>query len=81
MESKNIPCNTFVQKEHQGRIFIGTVRVYFADKRIKEIVVTNTIEIPDEKIINKIKVLSVAGLFSNAIRRIHIGESVGALFK
>ena len=37
--------------------------------------------LPNEKIINKIKVLSVAGLFANGIRRIYSGESVGALFK
>jgi ribose-phosphate pyrophosphokinase len=37
--------------------------------------------ISDEKMMNKIKVLSVARLFAEAIKRIHIGESVGALFE
>jgi len=50
------------------------------DSFIEKIVVTNTVEIPDEKIMSKIKVLSIAGLFANAIKRIHMGESVGALF-
>jgi ribose-phosphate pyrophosphokinase len=47
---------------------------------IREVVVTNTIPIPPEKRIDKIKVLSVAPLFAEAIRRIHTGESVSQLF-
>lgn len=47
---------------------------------IKEIVLTDTIPIPDEKRDHKITVLSVAPLFGEAIRRIHEGESLGALF-
>jgi ribose-phosphate pyrophosphokinase len=48
---------------------------------IKEIIVTNTIPLREEKKKNnKITVLSVAGLLSEAIRRIHFNESVSALF-
>ncbi len=47
---------------------------------IEEIVVTNTVDIPDEKRMDKLTVLSVADLLSKAIKRIHTGESVGALF-
>lgn len=49
---------------------------------IKEIVVANTISLSDEKKkkCNKIKVLSVAGLLSEAVRRIYYNESVSALF-
>lgn len=47
---------------------------------INEVVVTNTIPVEEEKKISKIKVLSVAELFSKAIRRIHNGESVSVLF-
>ncbi|MFH0811563.1 MAG: ribose-phosphate pyrophosphokinase [Pseudomonadota bacterium] len=49
---------------------------------IKEIIVANTISLSDEKKkkCNKIKVLSVAGLLSEAVRRIYYNESVSALF-
>lgn len=48
---------------------------------IKEIVVTNTVFLPEEKRIPKIKILSVAPLISEAIRRIHKGISISELFK
>ena len=47
---------------------------------IKEIVVTDTIPVPPHKRDGKVTVLSVAPLFGEAIHRIHVGESVGALF-
>ena len=48
--------------------------------RIKRVVTTDSLPIPPEKRGGKIEVLSVAPLFGEAIRRIHEGESVGALF-
>ncbi len=48
---------------------------------VEELVVTDTIPVKDGKKINKIKVLSIAPLLGEAIRRIHNGESVSALFK
>jgi ribose-phosphate pyrophosphokinase len=47
---------------------------------IKEIVFTDTIPIPPEKKLPTMKLLSVAPLLGEAIRRIHTGQSVGALF-
>ena len=47
---------------------------------IKEVVLTDTIPIAPQKRDGKITILSVAPLFGEAIRRIHLGESVGALF-
>ncbi|NTW05346.1 MAG: ribose-phosphate pyrophosphokinase [Peptococcaceae bacterium] len=47
---------------------------------IKEIIVTNTISVPQEKMISKIKVLSVAPLLGEAIIRIHEDMSVSKLF-
>ncbi len=44
------------------------------------LVTTDSVPIPDEKRGGKIEVLSVAPMFGEAIRRIHEGESVGALF-
>jgi ribose-phosphate pyrophosphokinase len=50
------------------------------DSPIASVVVTNTVYLPKEKQTEKIYTLSVAPLFAEAIRRIHTGESVGALF-
>jgi len=48
---------------------------------IDEVVVTNTIPLTEEaKKIKKIKVLSVAGMLGEAIKRIHRDESVSSLF-
>jgi ribose-phosphate pyrophosphokinase len=47
---------------------------------LKELVVTNTVPVPDYKKIGKIKVISVAELFAEAIKRIHCSESVSSLF-
>ncbi len=47
---------------------------------LSEVVITDTIPLPPHKRLSKIKVLSVAPLIGEAIRRIHRGESVGALF-
>jgi hypothetical protein len=44
------------------------------------VIVTDTIPLPDDEVPEKVTVLSVAPLFGEAIRRIHRGESVGALF-
>ncbi len=46
----------------------------------KEIIVTNTIAIPEEKVLPNMTILSMAPLFGEAIRRIHNGESVSSLF-
>lgn len=47
---------------------------------IKELVATNTIELPKEKMLPKIRVLSVANLIGDAIIAIHEELSVSALF-
>jgi ribose-phosphate pyrophosphokinase len=48
---------------------------------IKELVVTNTIELPEEKMINKITSLSIAPLLVEAITRIHNEKAVSPLFE
>lgn len=47
---------------------------------IKELVVLDSIHLPDEKMIDKIKVLSIAPLFAEAIKRIYEEVSVSKLF-
>jgi ribose-phosphate pyrophosphokinase len=47
---------------------------------IREVLVTNTIPLPESKMIDKIKILSVAPLLGEAIIRIHEDLSVSKLF-
>jgi len=47
---------------------------------VTEIVTTNTIPVPDEKLLSNMKVLSVAPLLGEVILRAHEGRSVGELF-
>jgi ribose-phosphate pyrophosphokinase len=47
---------------------------------VSEIVCTNTVPIPADKRVPKLRILSIAPALAEAIRRIHNGESVSALF-
>jgi ribose-phosphate pyrophosphokinase len=51
-----------------------------AQPDVTEIVCTNTVPIPAHKRLPKLRVLSIAPALAEAIRRIHNGESVSALF-
>ena len=46
---------------------------------IKELVITNTVPLPKEKRIDKIKVLSIAPLFAESIKRINEGRPLGEI--
>lgn len=48
---------------------------------LAEVVITNTLPLPPAKRIPKITVLSVADLLAQAIRGIHLGESISPLFR
>jgi ribose-phosphate pyrophosphokinase len=61
-------------------IFSGGALDRIAESPITEIVVTDTVPLPPGADDPRITVLSVAPLFGEAIKRIHRGESVGALF-
>jgi len=52
-----------------------------AASAITEVVVTDSIPLPDWKKPRNVSVLSVAPLLGEAIRRIHTGTSVGAMFE
>jgi ribose-phosphate pyrophosphokinase len=51
-----------------------------AEPDVLEIVCTNTVPVPMAKRTDKVRVLSVAPVLAEAVRRIHHGESVSALF-
>lgn len=51
-----------------------------SNSEIKELVALNTIDLPKEKRINKVKVLSVAEIFAEAIERIYGDISISTLF-
>lgn len=48
---------------------------------IKEIFITNTIELPNQKKIKKIKVISIAPLLSETIKRAHEGTPMGVVYE
>jgi ribose-phosphate pyrophosphokinase len=61
-------------------VFSGPAIERIQQANIKEMVVTNTIPLPEEKQLDKIKVLSVASLIGEAIIRVHEELSVSKLF-
>jgi ribose-phosphate pyrophosphokinase len=61
-------------------LFSGNALARLQGAPIKEIVVTDTIPLDSKVPRDKLRVLSVAGLLGEAMRRIHLGESVSSLF-
>ncbi len=51
------------------------------DSAIEELVLLNTMPIPKEKIIPKMKIISVGPIFAEAMTRIHTNDSVSKLFE
>ncbi len=62
-------------------VLVGDAMSRLRESEIASLTVTNTVDVPKEKRLKKMTVLSVAPLIAQAIRRIHTGESVGALFE
>lgn len=62
-------------------VLVGPAIERIENSPIKELVVTNTIPVEDEKRIDKIKVVSIAPLFAEAIKRINEGQALGDLFE
>jgi ribose-phosphate pyrophosphokinase len=62
-------------------VFSGPAVDRIAASPIKEVTVTDTIPVNGKKKLDKITVLSIAPLLGEAIRRIHTGQSIGALFE
>ena len=49
--------------------------------QVKEVVITNTIEIPKEKMISKLKPISIAPLLAETIKRTHEGLPMGVVYE
>jgi ribose-phosphate pyrophosphokinase len=62
-------------------VLCGNARENLSSSGVHRFVVTDTVRIGDAKQMDSIKVISVAPLIAEAIKRIHTGESVGALFR
>jgi ribose-phosphate pyrophosphokinase len=62
-------------------VFSGPAIERIAASPVKEVVVTDTIPVAGRKKLDKITVLPIAPLLGEAIKRIHTGQSVGALFE
>ncbi len=62
-------------------VFSGSAIERLGNAQIKEIVVTDSIPLTEDKLLPNMTVLSVAELFAGAISRIHDGRSVTELFR
>jgi len=62
-------------------VLCGAAISRLRDAPIKQLVVTDSIPLTPEKQLPKIKVLSVAPLLADSIKRIHFNESVSKLFE
>jgi len=62
-------------------VLCGDALKNITDAPITSVVITDTIPLPPEKQISKIKVMSVAPLLGEAIKRIHHDQSISQLFE
>jgi len=62
-------------------VFSGNAVERLQRSQLREIIVTNTLPIPPEKRFDRLTILSVAGLFGEAIRGIHEESSITRLFE
>ena len=59
----------------------GKARERISNSPIREVAVTNTINIPAERRFDKLTVLSVGELLAKAVRLTHAEQSVSSLFE
>jgi len=93
ISTANTVCNAAELCKEKGakQIFVGATHAVLCDPAaerlkkapIEEVVVTDTLPIPTDKIdaIGKLKVLTVSALIGEAIHRIHNDQSVSSLFR
>ena len=84
IEAAKVVCNKGADDVYLGAthpIFCGQSIERIDSANVKEVIVTDTIPIGDKKSKTSIRVLSVAPLLGEAIRRIHQNRSVSSLFE
>ena len=81
-------ANTAIDNGANGVIAIATHAILsgpaidrLKNSTIKKLIVTDTVLIPDSKKLDNMKIVTVANVFGEAIRRVYEGESVSALFE
>jgi ribose-phosphate pyrophosphokinase len=62
-------------------ILSGPARERFENSRVKEVIVTDTLPIPDERRFGKLTVLPVAPLIARAIQEVFVDGSVTSMFE
>jgi ribose-phosphate pyrophosphokinase len=62
-------------------VLVGNSLERLADPLVRELIVTDTVQVPPAKRLPKLTVLSVAPLLAEAIRRTHADESVSPMFQ
>ena len=62
-------------------VFSGPAKERISKSPVKEVVVTDSLPLNEEKKLDKITVLPIAPLLGEAIHRIHTGLSIGAMFE
>jgi ribose-phosphate pyrophosphokinase len=61
-------------------IFSGKARQTLEEAPIEQVIVTNTVPIPEEKQFSKLRVLSIAPLVASALRAVFEESSVSEIF-
>ena len=61
-------------------VFSGPAKDRMEKSALSEVVILDTIELPEEKRFDKLTILSSAKIFSEAIRRIYQNDSISSLF-
>ena len=61
-------------------VLCGSAHERLSNAPIREVVITNTIPLAQSNLLPNVKVLSVAPLIAEAIKRIHLHQSVSNLF-
>ena len=81
-------ANTAIDNGANGVIAVATHAILsgpaidrLKNSTIKKLIVTDTVHIPDSKKLDNMKIVTVANVFGEAIRRVYEGESVSELFE
>ena len=62
-------------------IFSGPAVERLKESAFSEIVVTDTVELPEDKIFDKLRVLSTSKMFAETIKRVVVSEAISDLFE